>query len=124
MNKQIFEERLIEANRHTRVNEEIRSGVRSPDVCDKCGRPVDPSNNVARLDFLCGYLMAFMAIPRHFLPFEENGVVVCEGSPSRAQYIEGQPRDKRASYPYKQELESSIREAYSQMLLESAMSQN
>ena len=47
-----------------------------------------------------------LARPRHFLPTEN-----CQGSPSRAQYIEGQPKDQRG-YQYDEKLESSYRAAY------------
>jgi hypothetical protein len=85
------------------------------DLCDKCGRNVPPHNDMPRV-------LAATRVPgaewfpalwysRHFLPVIEDGVVVCEGSPSRAQYIEGQPRDVRG-YPYDASLESVIRAAW------------
>jgi hypothetical protein len=43
---------------------------------------------------------------RHFLP-----TPTCQGSPSAAQYIEGQPRDQRG-YPYDEAAESKWRAAY------------
>ncbi len=88
-------------------------------TCDKCGRPVQPSNDMA-------LVMAATGIPgcewiptlwrsRHFLPLvDEAGVVVCEGSPSRAQYLEGQPRDTRG-YPYFAELEPIYRAAWARL---------
>lgn len=124
MNSKIIEEKVGEVARIAKVTEEIRNGLRSVDVCDKCGRPVESKNDATRLDFLRGYIMAFMAIPRHLLPVVENGVVVCEGSPSRAQYLEGQPRDKRASYPYQQKSEALVRDAYDRLVLESAKLEN
>lgn len=61
-------------------------------------------------------MTALFAIPRHLLPVVEDGKVVCEGSPSRAQYIEGQPRDPRGSlYPYDETIEAQRRAAYASM---------
>lgn len=49
---------------------------------------------------------------RHFLPVcDTAGNVLCEGSPSRAQYIEGQPRDTRG-YAYVEASEPIFRAAY------------
>lgn len=79
--------------------------------CDKCGKPVEYSNDASRLDALvtgCPEIVLF-ASARHLLPAGD-----CEGSPSRAQYIEGQPRDTRG-YEYDPELELKIREAYAAM---------
>ncbi len=88
-------------------------------VCFKCGRSVCPGNDAR--------LIGQIALPgqdatgvgprtRHFLPeFEKdqngNEVMVCPGSPYRAQYIEGQPRDQR-QYPYLKEHEVVWRAAY------------
>lgn len=44
---------------------------------------------------------------RHFLP--ENN---CEGSPSLAQYIEGQKPDTRPEWKYRQDYEPRVRRAY------------
>jgi hypothetical protein len=84
--------------------------------CDKCGQPVCPSNNVTFFDaFRRGSpLLPFVFVSRHLLPVMEDGAVVCEGSPSRAQYLEGQPRDPR--YPYQSDLEGSYRDAYKLLL--------
>lgn len=86
--------------------------------CDKCGRLVPPENDVARLDAYRtdgNPLLALFAHPRHLLPIVENGDVVCEGSPSRAQYLEGQPRDPRGTWGYHPELEEVVRTAYVRM---------
>ncbi len=80
-------------------------------LCDKCGKEVPHSNDLS-------YIMAikdnipstiFAKPSRHFLP-----VPGCEGSPSRAQYIEGQKRSLR--YPYKLELEQEWREAHAEAI--------
>lgn len=85
-------------------------------ICDKCHRWVPPENDMA-------LVMAATGIPgsewipaiwhsRHFLPvLEDDGTVLCEGSPSRAQYIEGQPRDTRG-YRYDERLEPLYRSAW------------
>ncbi len=40
------------------------------------------------------------SLSRHFLPVYRNSQLICEGFPSRTQYIKGQPRDERPEYPY------------------------
>jgi hypothetical protein len=80
-----------------------------PHLCDKCGKDVEPENNAILLAVLLGYF--FSLGHRHLLSVEG-----CEGSPSRAQYIEGQPRDLRQrSYPYTPEREHKVRVAYQRM---------
>jgi hypothetical protein len=81
-------------------------------TCDKCGRPVGPRNDAVRLQFVLqtGHLphpidqLVYGA--RHLLP-----IGGCEGSPSRAQYLEGQPRDTRG-YPLVAANVGSWRRAY------------
>ena len=80
--------------------------------CDKCGQTVPGNNNAVELSVRIGALTDFGALflrPRHLLPIGN-----CEGSPSRAQYLEGQPRDTRG-YVYDHNLEPTIREAYTKM---------
>lgn len=78
--------------------------------CDKCGKPVDNDNDAVLIDLiLTSNPMLIGARPRHFLPTED-----CVGSPSRAQYIEGQPLDDRG-YGYYPEYENRIRDAYKEM---------
>lgn len=88
-------------------------------VCFKCLRAVLPGND--------GRFIAALALPAleavgegsrtiHFLPeFEKDAsgkeILVCSGSPYHAQYINGQPRDKRG-FLYLQEHESIWRAAY------------
>lgn len=62
--------------------------------------------------------MLVFAQSRHLLPVQEGGRVVCEGSPSRAQYLEGQPRDRRPQYAYDPKLEEPTRTAYTTLLEE------
>jgi hypothetical protein len=65
-------------------------------ACDKCGKDVPLNNDAVALQSLIEYgtmPVPFMVLnygSRHLLPVEG-----CEGSPSRAQFIEGQPRDAR-----------------------------
>lgn len=81
-------------------------------TCDKCGRPVERENNALELEaMLRSDLLMIFSQPRHLLPTED-----CPGSPSRAQYIEGQPRDTRGTYPYNEDAEPLIREAYARLL--------
>lgn len=79
--------------------------------CDKCGRFVPSNNDAVELGLIMypGSMFIIFAHSRHLL-----STLHCEGSPSRAQYIEGQPRDDRG-YGYNLELETKIREAYAQM---------
>lgn len=83
--------------------------------CDKCGKPVDPKNDAVALEMRLDSLTErerwslVFATPRHLLPTED-----CVGSQSRAQYLEGQPRDTRG-YPYLPELEAEVREAYAKL---------
>lgn len=83
--------------------------VKAP--CDKCGKTTVPWNNVYTLLRESGDLQGFavlLAPNRHLLPEGD-----CPGSPSRAQYLKGQPHDPR--YPYAQELEDRFRPAYTRM---------
>lgn len=80
--------------------------------CDKCGQLVDSKNDAVMLEMAMSStsgdmtLALIFATPRHLLPTED-----CPGSPSRAQYLEGQPRDTRG-YSYRPELEAEVREAF------------
>lgn len=79
-------------------------------TCDKCGLPVEDDNNALTIDAaLSNDLFLIFAQPRHLLATPD-----CAGSPSRAQYIEGQPRDTRG-YTYDQRLEAPIRAIYEAM---------
>ena len=84
--------------------------------CNKCGTPVDPSDDATILDAIAtdNPIIAFLAVPRHILPVVVDGVQICEGSPSRAQYLEGQPRDTRG-FDYSEANEAPIRAAYAAM---------
>jgi hypothetical protein len=90
-------------------------------ICDKCGGNV-PRDNDARLlerviySVNSEFYVLLVRATRHLLPVIENGVVVCKGSPSRAQYIKGQPRDPRAEYSYLPEWEEFYRAAYDELL--------
>lgn len=78
-------------------------------ICDKCGQQVLRKNSALQL-VVAAELVTPVAIlvcaERHLLPTSD-----CEGSPSRSQYLEGQPRDGRG-YDYKPELESLMRAAF------------
>lgn len=113
-------ERSEEEARLAQVSEEIRSGRRSAGVCDKCGCSVPSGNDATIIAFLLGDIFAMFATPRHLLPVVENGETVCEGSPSRAQYLPDQPRDPRLSYAYRPEWEEKYRAAYEQLQREAA----
>ncbi|MBI4598645.1 hypothetical protein HY734_00435 [Candidatus Uhrbacteria bacterium] len=51
----------------------------------------------------------------HVLPIVEDGKQVCPGSPSRAQYIEGQPRDPRPEFAYDAETERMRRAGWERL---------
>lgn len=89
--------------------------------CDKCGRVVPSSNDVvyfdSMLDFMHGHApVSLFGQSRHLLPVKEGEEVVCIGSPSRAQYLEGQPRDPRSEWAYKPEREALYRKAWMALL--------
>lgn len=80
--------------------------------CDKCGLPVSKKNNAVYVAIEAGEIHGFSILTaqsRHFLP---EGT--CPGSPSRAQYIEGQPRDTRG-YDYNSHDEEIWRSAYAKL---------
>lgn len=78
--------------------------------CDKCGRPVSPDNDAARLERLRG--KGLFALPRHLFPTE-----YCEGSPSRIQYLGGLP-DTRGKYEIDPELFPVYQAAYAKLITE------
>lgn len=90
-------------------------------MCDKCGREVQPNNDATLFEsILSGQPMVMLiAQPRHLLPVIENGEVVCEGSPSRAQYLPDQPRDTRG-YTYTPQMRWLYQMVYKIMQLEAA----
>jgi hypothetical protein len=80
--------------------------------CNKCGELVPPHNDIRWLEAIrSGNAMFLFFKARHCLPVIRDGVVACPGSPSRAQYLEGQPRDDRG-YPYIADVEVSYRAAW------------
>lgn len=78
--------------------------------CDKCSLPVEPENDATLLEAIRyksekrpSFLLSVSS--RHLFPvYDGEKQRVCEGSPSRAQYLEGQPRDKRPEYCFKGQL--------------------
>ena len=102
----------------------MTTSIDTDTACDKCGRLVSPENNMwlfeAYFESNAGPIIAgaFVFRPRHLLPVTEDGGTVCNGSPSRAQYLEGQPRDSRVEYTYQPEFEARSRAAYDRMLAE------
>lgn len=83
--------------------------------CDKCGEPVAATNSMVAVMVTAAAMVqdakailhySLAGMDRHFLPEGD-----CPGSPSRAQYIEGQPRDDRG-YAYHESIEGLIRMAY------------
>lgn len=84
--------------------------------CDKCGTAVPIQNDVSYLRFiLTGNPNHLLMLSRHLLPVVQNDVTMCEGSPSLAQYLKGQPRDTRG-YPFNVSQIERIRAAYAILL--------
>ena len=85
-------------------------------ACNKCGTPVPPSDDATILEAITtgNSMIAFFAVSRHIMPVIIDGTLICEGSPSRAQYLEGQPRDTRG-YGYIEANEAPTRAAYAAM---------
>jgi len=84
--------------------------------CDKCGQEVLPHEDAGALEFLLCQAIETVFIPsRHIFPVVKDGKMVCEGSPSRAQYLPGQPRDSRTAYPYIPAKEQEIRAAFAEL---------
>ncbi len=86
-------------------------------ICFKCHREVAIENDAGHLGYLVfGEATGSQCGSRtiHFLPVIEDSVVVCIGSPYRAQYIEGQPRDN-GGYWYFKSHEASIRAAHQKL---------
>jgi hypothetical protein len=85
--------------------------------CDKCGTMVHPSNNAYMfLAILEERNTNNVRLGRHLLP-----VPGCEGSPSSAQYLPGQPQDMRgvkkgAVRPYNFARENKYRQAHERLL--------
>lgn len=96
--------------------------------CDKCGMPVMPKDCAVTLELGLGdeanptaEIAKRMGISRHILPIVFDGEELCPGSPSRAQYLEGQPRCVRSSnysHPYVPAWEPLYRETYAKMQAE------
>lgn len=82
--------------------------------CDQCHRHVPVGNDAGLFDamFTGDPFAAIGKSTRHLLPVIEGGETVCAGDTSRAQYLEGQPRDGSGSYPYDPDLETRARGAY------------
>lgn len=83
-------------------------------ICDKCGLLVERCNDAVVIHSIAYNepMTLLFYRSRHFMPVvADDGTVLCEGSPSRAQYIEGQPGDKRG-YAYDTSMEYLWRAAY------------
>ena len=86
--------------------------------CDKCGKKVDIKNSARFFQHIVDYgripdvsagTFLMGTWDRHLLPVDG-----CDGSPSRYQYLEGMPRDKRSNN-YDPSLEEKYRRAYELM---------
>ena len=88
----------------------------SEDYCDKCGERVPPHNDIRELEAIRSNNGTYLLLKaRHCLPVVRDGVTVCPGSPSRAQYLGGSPRDARGLYPYDPASEASYRCAWAEL---------
>ncbi len=116
---------------HTPKSLQMSASNSVESVCDKCGQVILPGNNLGL--FLTLYIdecikrgvdagihpLATIGVYRHLLPVTEGDRVICEGSPSRAQHLKGQPRDTRG-YPYRPKHQSAYRAAYRALLAKAA----
>ncbi|MBI4414768.1 MAG: hypothetical protein HY566_00840 [Candidatus Kerfeldbacteria bacterium] len=90
-------------------------------LCDTCRLRVDPWNDVAMLEAVLRHLRGigtrgilfflYGAAARHIMPVMVGDIRLCEGSPSRAQYL-GCARDPRSTYPLSEELQELYQHAY------------
>lgn len=83
--------------------------------CDRCGRPVPRTNDAMLLESVATGDLAPIMRPtsRHLIPVgADNLTLICPGSPSRAQYLPGFPRDPRGLAPYDQRKEAAYRMAF------------
>ncbi len=102
---------------------ELLVSPKDPTKCDKCGGQVALENDATQLRAeyiesespVGAALLGLFGVARHLFPVLEGEQVVCEESPSVAQYLEGQPRDIRPQYPYLPEDEQRWREAYERL---------
>lgn len=85
-------------------------------ICIRCGGEVPPSNDALIIEQIRAGLTGTISIWQIVMPPDQSvhllPVGKCLGSPSRAQYIEGQPRDTRPGGSYHPEIEQFWREAY------------
>lgn len=88
--------------------------------CLLCRQPVLRANDVTMLQAHMdpGLGQAYAAPPQaqHFLPVTNQGVLVCQGTPQLAQYLEGQPRYE-GNEPYDAGIETQVRNAYLRLLM-------
>lgn len=82
-------------------------------VCDKCGGAVLPADDAAKVILLLGRQP--ITVARHLRPVTRDGHVICEGSPSLLQYLDGFPRDQRPGARYVPEIEEKVRAAVRQL---------
>ncbi len=98
--------------------------MREP-VCDKCGKPVPPWNNAVLFAQIYagepetanydGDDRPVTIYPRHLFPVQEGGAVICEGSPSRAQYVGGPPDERPSSDPYYKDCAPGFARAFAKL---------
>ncbi len=87
--------------------------------CPKCGLEVRFDNDGSVFEAILRHgdpLLAITIKPYHLLPVVDKGIVRCTGSPSRAQYVAGQPRDQRPEYAYDPAKQPFYAAAYDGML--------
>jgi len=103
-------------------------------TCDKCGLEVQASNDASVFDIIqyrmmklgldyveedCDgwdYTYLIVSTARHLLPVKDGEKVVCPGSPSRCQYLEGHTPDERTAYKYDPAREALYRAAYKRLV--------
>ena len=72
-----------------------------PGYCEKCGRLVFPGEDAVLIEAVKNNDMLGLLEPTslHLFPTKN-----CPGSPSRAQYFDGQPRDSRHPYDIREKV--------------------
>ena len=85
--------------------------------CDKCSGEVLPHQDARHLEAVASGkgMIVLMTRARHLFPVTKGNKVICEGSPSRAQYLPGQARDMRGVYAFNPKRQAYWRRAYKKL---------
>lgn len=100
----------LESNSSSVIGRRVLSQESSLD-CDKCNKPVPDHNDASMLDAIAFGIpgTVLFSRKRHLLSTD-----ICQGSPSRAQYLPGEPKDLRGG-EYYPEMEPLMRASHELM---------